>query len=1069
MADRSVRFRLFGDDVTASSSLDKVGRTADRTHARLTKLGGGIGAVTGKLAAVGAGAAKVGLLAAAAASATSSVAGLAGAAATASGALLVLPAAGLAGAAAMGTLKLGVLGVADAFKAGLDPAKAEEFAAAMKGLAPAARETVRATLALKPAFDAMKLDVQGQLFDGLGRRVKELGTAYLPILRKGLSGIASTMNLVGQRSLNVLMEPRSLADTRNGLESTREAVARLAPAGQAVVRMFRDVGAVGAQYLPRLAKGFSDAATKAADLVAGMRRSGALNEMIEQGGQALAQLGRIAGNVGGALKGIFDATQAAGSGGLLNTVADVTEALNGLVNSTGGQAGLTALFKGVGDGVRGFLAGFREAGPLLGQLGPLVGELARQVGTILGKALGFVIPLLTQAAPAVRSLLTTIGGAIQGFFALLSTPNPGAMSALQPIIDGFNKLKPVFFDLKNFVIGLFQQLIPQVQANLTLVIGIVGKVMEAFAAFWSVFGPQIKATITALFTGIMSFINGILTAVSGILDVFIGVLTGDWSRAWEGLKAIFSGAWTAITAVLSTGLALMQAKVSGVLSAVQSAFSSAWNSVLGFVSTIPGRITGFFAGVGAWFIGLGNTVSAAFRQWAGNISSAVSGIPGRIRGFFAGIGAFFTGLASTVTGAFASWAGRIAGTVSGIPGQIVGFFSGLPGQFAGIGANIISALAGGIQSMAGRVAESARSVVGNAISSAKSALGISSPSKVFLAIGRDVGRGFVKGIAGSKADVVRVMNKLFDDVKKIGGRRGRTALRVVTATRTRLVNRAAGRDAVTARLAKAREQLGKLRGDYASNRANVRSGVLGTGNVVGRGQENQLPSILARMRQAVARARAFAAVVEQLRRRGLNRGSLQQLIEAGPEAGMAAARSLARGGVGALNQVNRLQAQLGKAGDRLGVTSSEAMYGAGIRAAAGLVKGLESQRARLDRMMQALAASMVKALKKALKIRSPSRVYEGLGHQVGAGLVRGLDGSRPDAAAASARLLAGTRGPAPTGRLRTGSRAVGGTVVQLHLNGATYVGNEQQLAKVVVSALGTARRRGVLPAGALTG
>ena len=54
---------------------------------------------------------------------------------------------------------------------------------------------------------------------------------------------------------------------------------------------------------------------------------------------------------------------------------------------------------------------------------------------------------------------------------------------------------------------------------------------------------------------------------------------------------------------------------------------------------------------------------------------------------------------------------------------------------------MIQGLIGGIKQMAANVAQAARDVVTNAINAAKSVLGISSPSRVFMEIGAHTGAG----------------------------------------------------------------------------------------------------------------------------------------------------------------------------------------------------------------------------------------------------------------------------------------------------------------------------------------
>lgn len=107
------------------------------------------------------------------------------------------------------------------------------------------------------------------------------------------------------------------------------------------------------------------------------------------------------------------------------------------------------------------------------------------------------------------------------------------------------------------------------------------------------------------------------------------------------------------------------------------------------------------------------------------------------------------------------------------------------------------------------------------------------------------------------------------------------------------------------------------------------------------------------------------------------------------------------------------------------------MYDGGIRAAEGLVAGLKKKRKDIEQTIIAIAMAMKKALKKALGIASPSKVFTKLGAFTGQGMVNGLLGEERNVAKASARLglaattHASTKGLTPAS-LTGGQRAVGG-------------------------------------------
>ena len=86
---------------------------------------------------------------------------------------------------------------------------------------------------------------------------------------------------------------------------------------------------------------------------------------------------------------------------------------------------------------------------------------------------------------------------------------------------------------------------------------------------------------------------------------------------------------------------------------------------------------------------------------------------------------------------------------------------------AQIGKSMIQGLINGIKSMGSSVVGAIGSVVKSAVSSAKKALGINSPSRVFRQIGDDTGEGLVLGLKDKETDVVKASKRLSNGV--IGG------------------------------------------------------------------------------------------------------------------------------------------------------------------------------------------------------------------------------------------------------------------------------------------------------------
>lgn len=197
---------------------------------------------------------------------------------------------------------------------------------------------------------------------------------------------------------------------------------------------------------------------------------------------------------------------------------------------------------------------------------------------------------------------------------------------------------------------------------------------------------------------------------------------------------------------------------------------------------------------------------------------------------------------------------------------------------------------------------------------------------------------------------------------------------------------AAKRDANTKKLDDARKKLSdakKVRDDYS---ASVRAQY---GKVEDINENTRMKTYFENMRKQIAETKTFTTKMAKLNALGLNDTLYKELIAKGPDA-MPFIDELLKGGKGKVTEFNGLQKQLDSAAAKLGKDSSTNLYQAGVNAAEGLVKGLEKERKKLETEMTKIANYMVKAMKKALGIKSPSREFAKIGSWSTQGLAKGL-------------------------------------------------------------------------------
>jgi TP901 family phage tail tape measure protein len=346
------------------------------------------------------------------------------------------------------------------------------------------------------------------------------------------------------------------------------------------------------------------------DAQGGMRP---MRDLIGQFSEKLAGLNEEQRN--NALKDIFgtDAIRAANI--VLGEGVAGFDKMKAAVTQQGAAANVAAAKN---KGLRGALDGLRS------QFETIAIEIYEKVGPALGE---FVRGVSERVPAAFEAVKNTVGEFVRGVSAGLTGGLLGAVVRTQDGMSGFGaKVGEVFRSIRQWwddngpavIAGLVSfkdgavvvfQRVAQVVGQVVEVVGgmvasvrawldqnratidewrvkltgifnnvwaVISGFVELVKVAWATFGQTLLDTAASVFGNILQLIDGSLRSIKGIIDLFVGLLTGDWSRAWEGIQGIVSGAWEKIKGV--TGLALDVIKVTIGLAwdAVTAIFGGAW-------------------------------------------------------------------------------------------------------------------------------------------------------------------------------------------------------------------------------------------------------------------------------------------------------------------------------------------------------------------------------------------------------------------------------------------------------------------------------------------------------------
>lgn len=232
----------------------------------------------------------------------------------------------------------------------------------------------------------------------------------------------------------------------------------------------------------------------------------------------------------------------------------------------------------------------------------------------------------------IMGFLSTVTGAVSGFVDSVCAKAESVYDTyLKPAMDniwaGIN-------NLVTFLCGIWQQYISPMLSNIgsgiqslfeqhitpmaEKVMEFAGKLINVLSQLWknilepivewviSAAMPKIKFAVDIIWTVLKSTFGWIADMIgfladlfSGIIDFLTGVFTGDWEKAWSGIKEIFGS----YVDLIKNALGNFVDFISGIVSAIGCFFESMGKNIQSIFSGVWDKITSIFSNVKEFFTG----------------------------------------------------------------------------------------------------------------------------------------------------------------------------------------------------------------------------------------------------------------------------------------------------------------------------------------------------------------------------------------------------------------------------------------------------------------------------------
>lgn len=240
-----------------------------------------------------------------------------------------------------------------------------------------------------------------------------------------------------------------------------------------------------------------------------------------------------------------------------------------------------------------------------GSLGTMLGNVTSHLG-VVGNGLSKVLGIIGSSPVLIAAVIAAIVGAliqlwntnedfrnnvIEAWNNICEVAQTLWDTTLKPIIDLViewvmkiweNAIKPLWDKwvdfvgvVSNIMLDLWNNIAPVINEILEYLGPIITDVLDVLL---NTFGVVFQGISTAIqvgldmasgflegfFSSVDDIIGGIKKIFEGIINFVTGVFTGDWKKAWEGVRGVFKGIWDALTGIV-------KAPVNGIIGIINKA------------------------------------------------------------------------------------------------------------------------------------------------------------------------------------------------------------------------------------------------------------------------------------------------------------------------------------------------------------------------------------------------------------------------------------------------------------------------------------------------------------------
>lgn len=279
---------------------------------------------------------------------------------------------------------------------------------------------------------------------------------------------------------------------------------------------------------------------------------------------------------------------------------------------------------------------FKELSPAQQDMIVKTALLAAALGpvlTVVGKLMGLFGVFSTGIGTLITKItaLSTSGGALGSVFSLISSHFLTIVGGIGLVIAAFVSLwknneefRTAITEIWNSIKLAAMDLFNGIKERLSGLQEAFTNIINFIEPIWTAFTDMLAPAFEGAFEIIETVFTTVTDVILGILDIFIGVFTGDWEKAWDGVKSIFSSVWEAIENIIDTVITTIGSVIETGVNFVTTTVTNVWNG-------LKNTVTGIWEAMSSSIENVWNGIKTTISNVVNGIKDTVSNVFGTIK------------------------------------------------------------------------------------------------------------------------------------------------------------------------------------------------------------------------------------------------------------------------------------------------------------------------------------------------------------------------------------------------------------------------------------------------------